>query len=198
MLNQSNKKSGFTLIEVMVAISIFVIVAVIATGALITAQHISQKARAIKLVMDNLNFALDSMALKIRAGGDYECLGTRRDSPPAENDNPSPAQCASASSGGEGLFFYSGGNDKTYVYQINAAGSGLEYWESGLAMSYFVAITRSDLDIQHFKFYVVNGDNDLPGGTGYYWPRVMTSIYGSTMAGGEETKFGVQVTMSGR
>lgn len=59
MLNRKLSSRGFTLIEIMVAVSIFAIVALIATGALLTANRVNQRAQAIKLAMDNINFALD-------------------------------------------------------------------------------------------------------------------------------------------
>jgi hypothetical protein len=55
----------------MVAVSIFLIVAFITTSAFLTTNAAHRKAQAIKLAMDNLNFAMDSMALKIREGTHY-------------------------------------------------------------------------------------------------------------------------------
>ncbi|MEK7587015.1 MAG: type II secretion system protein [Patescibacteria group bacterium] len=65
--------TGFTLVEIMVAVSIFVVVAMIATGALITASDINRKAQAIKLAVDNVNFALNKMAFEMKLGGIYRC-----------------------------------------------------------------------------------------------------------------------------
>ncbi len=70
------KKSGFTLVEIMVAVSIFAVVAVIATGALITASDINKKAQAIKLAVDNVNFALNKMAFEVRNGNTYGCANS--------------------------------------------------------------------------------------------------------------------------
>ena len=67
-------KSGFTLIEIMVAVSIFAIVAVITTGALVTALDVNRKAQAIKIAMDNVSFAMDSMVFNLRDGANYGCL----------------------------------------------------------------------------------------------------------------------------
>ncbi len=63
--------AGFTLVEMMVAVGIFVIVAFVVTTAFLSLADANRKAQNIRLVMDNLNFAIDSMALKMREGSDY-------------------------------------------------------------------------------------------------------------------------------
>ncbi len=73
VLRSRPTSTGFTLIEIMVAVSIFVVVAMIATGAFITANRINQRAQALQRIMDNLNFALDDIAFKIQKGTDFSC-----------------------------------------------------------------------------------------------------------------------------
>lgn len=62
------KNEGFTLIEMMVSVSLFVIVALIVSGVLIQLSTAYKKAQAMRLLMDNLNFALEKMNLEIREG----------------------------------------------------------------------------------------------------------------------------------
>jgi prepilin-type N-terminal cleavage/methylation domain-containing protein len=71
MIKLSNKKSGFTLIEIMVAISIFVIVAFIVTSTLLAILDAGRRANKIRLIVDNMNFALDSMTVKMKFGESY-------------------------------------------------------------------------------------------------------------------------------
>lgn len=59
---------GFTLIEIMVAVSIFVMVAMITTGTLIMISSANRKLEAIKQGIDNMGFSLNSMAIRIREG----------------------------------------------------------------------------------------------------------------------------------
>lgn len=63
-----NKSKGFTLIEMMVSVSIFVIVALIVSAVLIQLSAAYKKAQAMRLLMDNLNFAIEKMNLEIRGG----------------------------------------------------------------------------------------------------------------------------------
>ncbi len=64
---------AFTLIEVMVAVSIFATVMLVATGAVFSIVEANKKAHSLKSVMTNLNFALESMSRDMRVGSQYEC-----------------------------------------------------------------------------------------------------------------------------
>lgn len=65
--------SGFTLIEIMVSISIFSVVMLIVIGALLMLNDANKKAQAIRAVVDNLNFAVDDMTRSMRTGRDFKC-----------------------------------------------------------------------------------------------------------------------------
>ena len=69
---------GFTLIEMIVSVAIFSLVVVVSTGAVFTIIRTNQKVQTIKTVMENLNFALESMNRVIRFSTDYHCgnIGT--------------------------------------------------------------------------------------------------------------------------
>jgi prepilin-type N-terminal cleavage/methylation domain-containing protein len=64
---------GFTLIETMVSVAIFSVVMVIALGALLAISASDRKAENLKSVINNLNFALDSMSRAIRTGSNWSC-----------------------------------------------------------------------------------------------------------------------------
>ncbi len=65
------KKSGFTLIELMVSVSIFVIVMTISMGAIISILDANSKSETERSVVDNLNSTLESMTRTIRFGTNY-------------------------------------------------------------------------------------------------------------------------------
>jgi|GEM_PF-2231464 len=75
--------TGFTLIEIMVSVSIFVIVAFIVTSTLLVIMDANQRANQWRSIMDTVNFAVDSMSYKLKFGGDYivtpNYLGTKND-----------------------------------------------------------------------------------------------------------------------
>ena len=66
--NTAHKSLGFSLIEMMVAVSIFVVVAMVAMGSILTIVDANRKAQALKVVMDNLNYALETMTRTIKTG----------------------------------------------------------------------------------------------------------------------------------
>jgi len=70
----NNKNKGFTLIELMVATSIFMIVMLMALGAIVTSSNASKNYQKIRDSVDNVNFALESMTRAIRMGNSYSCL----------------------------------------------------------------------------------------------------------------------------
>lgn len=71
----SSKIQGFTLIEVIVSASIFVIVMLIAVGAVLSAVDANRKAQSLNAVINNLNLVFESMIRDMRTGRDYsqEC-----------------------------------------------------------------------------------------------------------------------------
>lgn len=73
MSQTENNKKGFTLIEMMVSLAIFSVVAVIAAGALLRIVDSNRKAQSIQSAMSNLNFALESMTRELRQGTKYYC-----------------------------------------------------------------------------------------------------------------------------
>ncbi|MDE1874963.1 MAG: type II secretion system protein [Patescibacteria group bacterium] len=66
-------KKAFTLVELLVSVSIFAIVMLAATSAVFSIVAANNKTHAIKSVMTNLDFALESMARVMRVGYEYAC-----------------------------------------------------------------------------------------------------------------------------
>jgi len=71
-LHKRKTAAGFTLIEMMVAVSIFAIVAMITSGSFIIMADLYRKVQTNRAVIDNLNLAMDTMALQIREGRNYD------------------------------------------------------------------------------------------------------------------------------
>lgn len=66
-------QSGFTLVEMIVALAVFSVVVTISIGALLMLIVTNQQLQAEQSVMTNLSFALDSMTREIRTGTRYFC-----------------------------------------------------------------------------------------------------------------------------
>jgi type II secretory pathway pseudopilin PulG len=69
----NTKKSGFTLVEMLVSIAVFMVVMTVAVGSLVSIIDANRKAQAIKNVVNNINFALESISKDMRMGTDYSC-----------------------------------------------------------------------------------------------------------------------------
>jgi len=68
-----SKKSGFTLIEIIVSLALFSVVITIAVGALLVLIASNRQLQNEQSVLSNLSFALDSMTREIRTGSNYYC-----------------------------------------------------------------------------------------------------------------------------
>ncbi|MDQ5893200.1 MAG: hypothetical protein QG640_211 [Patescibacteria group bacterium] len=67
----SSQQKGFTLVEMIVSLAIFTIVAVVAVGALLKITDANRKGQSLKTAINNLNFALESMSREMRVGVNY-------------------------------------------------------------------------------------------------------------------------------
>lgn len=71
--NLAKNRRGFTLIEIIVSLGIFSVVAVVALGALVKIITANKKAQTIQAAVTNINFAIDSMSREIRMGRNHYC-----------------------------------------------------------------------------------------------------------------------------
>jgi prepilin-type N-terminal cleavage/methylation domain-containing protein len=67
------QQEGFTLIEMIISLGIFTVVALVAVGALLKVLDANTKAITFKTTINNMNFALESMSREMRVGKTYHC-----------------------------------------------------------------------------------------------------------------------------
>jgi len=65
-------KNGYTIIETMIAISIFLIVVMIGMGSLLNSTLVQRKSQDMRSIMDNLSFIMEDMSRNLRTGYNYE------------------------------------------------------------------------------------------------------------------------------
>ncbi len=68
---QQNNNAGFTLIELMVSISVFSIVVVLMSGMLVTSLRGQEKGFTAQNVADNIRYAMEVMAKEVRMGSAF-------------------------------------------------------------------------------------------------------------------------------
>lgn len=64
---------GFTLLEMIVSMGIFTIVAVIAVGSLVRISSLNRQAQSLQAATNNINYILESMSREMRVGSTYHC-----------------------------------------------------------------------------------------------------------------------------
>ena len=95
--NNNNNNKGFTLIETMISVAIFIIIMVIGMTALLNASSINKRTQNQRSIMDSLNFIMDDMSRNIRTGSNFHCF--TNNGPHINNmasisaDYPSPLSC---------------------------------------------------------------------------------------------------------
>ncbi|MFH1308790.1 MAG: type II secretion system protein [Patescibacteria group bacterium] len=119
-INKLKKESGFTIIEMMVAISIFLVVILYGMQGLLNANVVHKKAQDMRSILDSLTFSLDDMSKNIRTGYNYHCNTSVFDS---NLDIDTPLSCED----GYGISFEeANGNpgfiDDQWTYFVSADG----------------------------------------------------------------------------
>jgi len=153
----SQSERGFTLVEIIVAMGLFIVVATSAIGALLTVMDSNRKVKSLRAGMDNLNVALEQMIREMRTGGIYHCdpipPGNLTPSPPAPINNK---DCPT---GGDTVAFISQSGD-TIAYKENS-GTIVRSVNGGA----FSRIIAPDITINDLEFYV-SGSNPYIGQSG--------------------------------
>ena len=184
-------KKGFTLIEVMVSVSIFTMVMLVATGSVFSIVSANQKTHAIKSVMTNLNFALESMMRDIRLGYRYAC-----------GSGVPLSSSADCSVGGD-VFRFKANRDINGDGNFNSAdiNDQIEYsLSNGQIMKKVYdntttsfALTAPEVHVTSLMFYVTGS-----GSSDGKQPKVVITVNGYSGTGNLQSDFNIQTTVSER
>lgn len=186
------KNRAFTLIEIMVATSIFMIIMLVAMGALISSSDTAKKSQALRSAMDNVNFAMESMTRSLRMGSDYTCVtfGSSVSLPASAN-----ADCPLSTSGGGAVVFTPAGSStaRNAAFRVVARGDGSGTYVLQRCVPGCVDLVSSDVDIQKMVFYV-NGSSL----TDKIQPSVYIVVKGVITIKGVPNVFAIQTMTSQR
>ncbi len=203
--NKTNKKillkstTGFTLVEMLVAIAVFMSVMVVAVTALISIVNANRKSQAIKSVVDNVTFAIDSISRDMRSGTNYRCGDLSSGSFFFTEQD--------CSEGNNGVQYKEPNGEftqykfvSTNVLPLGKANIQKRSCSIDLTCSVWQDMTApiSNVDITNMKFYVLGaGNSNNPRGSRTQ-PRVIITLEG--VAGddtkGTKTTFQIQTTVS--
>lgn len=157
-LQQSGSLTGFTLVEIMVAVGLFAVIMLLASGAYLMMIALNQQAQNITTGIDNLSFALETMTRNIRTGSQYSCGGLGGDCP----------------------------SGSTSITFLNPQGVSVTYGMSGSSLIQTVGgtqslLTDSSVTITSFTVYVFGSRTTVQAD--YEQAHVSLSISGTVSAG---------------
>lgn len=187
MKDPRSKTAGFSLIELLVSLSLFTIVMTMAVGTLLVLIDANAKAQNIQASFTNVVFALDSMTRELRTGTKYYCRTAV--SAPTSDPGDSTDDCATFSENANYISVVEGGSSLTgadnrrvhYYYDDDYALDGPEHgvilrridtgpWNPltsrEVDIQSFGLLTSGavDVDVQPTALVVIEGlAGDLPG-----------------------------------
>lgn len=182
--NMRSISAGFTLIELMVATSIFVVIMLISMSSLLVLIDESKNSRLLRSAIDNVNFSMESITRSIRMGKNYYCGGM-----PA--DTTSTNDCSLA--GDDIISFVPQGGTSRVGYRLNTI------TVNGVSMDTIekcdptcVPIISPGVNIEKLKFFV----------NGSAFDGVQASVYmivkGTVLVKDIPTSFSLQTMASQR
>jgi len=188
-------KGGYTIIETMIAVSLFIIIVMAGMGALLNANLLHQKSQSMRSIMDNLSFVMEDMSRNLRTGTNYQCFD-------ASHTILSPATLGaplSCQNGWAIAFETAGGNTSIYtdqwVYYISNDG---KIFKSVDGAQNFVQLTPDEVIINSISsgFSVLGAESPSLGDR--QQPFVIVRLVGNITFKNVVTPFSLQTSVSER
>ncbi len=193
-------QSGFSLVELMVSLTIFSIVMTVSIGTLLVLIDANAKAQALYSSMTNMSYVMDSITRNIRTGYDHYC-GPISASQSQENTarfTPGSNDCTNG--GVESIAFTRESDDIRIGYRLknNRIEQNVATDVNNTRTKGWVAVTADDVRVDSFEFKVVGTDDAVNDGDSTQ-PRISLFIDGKVNNGLEtDTDFSLQTTVTGR
>ena len=150
-INYKKRITGFTLIELMVSLTVFTVVMVISMGSILSVLDDNHKSQTMRAVMDNLNFTLEGMTRTIRFGENYHCGSS--------GDITMPLDCPSV---GQSILNVLDSDGQTITYSLDGTRIS-KIVVTGINRGTYY-ITSADVTITKLVFYVLGSSPYPPTG----------------------------------
>lgn len=195
-LPRRSAAAGFSLIELLVSMALFIVVITMGVGALMVLINANAKAQNTEEAVSNVQFALDSMTREIRTGLAYYCSnGTETAGDVNVRQNCTKGSYLSIIEGGTSLT--AGDDNKRIAYRYNSTDHAIE---RKIGTGAWVRLTSPNVIITAMHFNVAgayaksgvgNADSAQPNVTIYIAGQV-------TGVSGTGSDFALQTTVTQR
>lgn len=182
----TGKQSGYSIIELMVAIAVFLVVSSVTVGSFVKMVDANYRVQSLRSTLDNLSIVIEDMSRSIREGVKYHCDYT--------NTTPLLTEARDCAAG-ETSFAYEAIDGDTYIYKlVSVAGNGAIQRSLDGGASW-ATTTSPHVNITNFTFFV-EAEPAFPFDD---QPRVVIVISGES---GKQIKrrssFSIQTTVTQR
>jgi len=195
------ESGGYTIIETMIATSLFIIVVMAGMGALLNANRVHQKSQDMRSIIDNLSFAMEEMSRNLRTGYRYQCFEKGVGVDIIQGNLGTTASCPD----GGAIAFESGEGDSTdltdqWVYYLDLDGGKLYKSAEGAQLGTFYQLTPDEVVLDNASgFSVLGAEPPAEGGGGdRQQPLVTIRLVGTITSKGVVTPFSLQTSASHR
>jgi len=153
------KFSGYTLIELIVAIGLFALIMTLVSGAYIMMIGLTRQAQSMATGIDNLSFALETMTRTIRTGTHYSC--------------DSNGDCTTGGSG----FSVVKANGATVYYALSVQNGSGTITQNG------ITLTDPSVNVTSLTFYASGTKSESAGDEQHLQPHVTIIVSGTISSG---------------
>lgn len=189
-----NSKRGFTIIETMISIGIFLIVVIIGTTSLVNAYAVNRKSQNFRSILDGLSFMMEDVSRSVRTGYNYKCL-VKGQSYGTIEELSTPGSCAE----GYGIAFESSdGDSKVFEDQWVYFFSDGRLYKSTNASQTNIQINPNGVYINPDKSNILIHGAENPDSGDKQQPLVTVRLTGEIIDKGIATPFSLQTTLSQR
>ena len=187
---RANVRGGFTIIEVMISMTIFMVLVIVGMGAVLDAISEHKQSENISTTMDNLNFVMEDIARNIRLGSNFDC------GPVVSGVAPTPTDCPNPLSASNILSFDDlNGQVLTYTISNPAALVDPNMVLKSVGTAPYQVISPPEVTIDFAKSgFTVRGS--LPGDDAQ--PSVVIRLAGYVTYNNIKSNFAIETTVTPR
>ncbi len=199
IIKKFKQNKGYTLVETMVAVALFLVVVMSGLGALLNVNLVHHKSKDMFSIMDNLSFILEDMSRNLRTGYNYRCYDSTQVFD--ISDNPNYSTPRSCENGGVLVFeATSGGYDNPadqWVYKVTSSdGERFNISKSVDGGATFVQLNIDEIKLKSGSGFSVLGAEPPPGDS--QQPLVILRLIGEMQYRDIITPFALQTSVSQR